>query len=403
VLKVKNLTPELDYDIDYLQGRVLLSQPLSPNASDGLLVQTEANDGQPAYLVARYEYTPGFDDPDVLSTGGRAHYWVSDYINFGVTASRDNDGDDETSLAGADVTLRKSAGSWLKLETGRSTGTGLAETSSMDGGFDFTTSDLQDNGNSDAQAYRAEASVTFADFLAAARGRSTLYVQHLNAGYSAPGLLTSKETSQYGGTVEWPATDKIRLQLKADKLDQQGGLETEAGELDADYQVSEHWTLSTGVRHDRRSDHSTDVPLTQEEGERTDALVKLLYDSWERWTAYGSGQGTLATTGNREDNNRYGAGGSYQITDRFKLNGELSDGSARPAGSARNTSIPTAPPSTSTTLRRTTAPTTVCGPAKGPWSRASAPATPTAPTSIWRSATPTAMCRPGCSTRPAWN
>jgi hypothetical protein len=86
------------------------------------------------------------------------------------------------------------------------------------------------------------------------------------------------------------------------------------------------------VRHDRRSDHSTDVPLTQEEGERTDALVKLLYDSRERWTAYGFGQGTLATTGNREDNNRYGAGGSYRVTDRFKLDGELSDGDLGAAG-----------------------------------------------------------------------
>ena len=31
VLGVKNLTPVLDYDIDYLQGRVLLAQPLSGN------------------------------------------------------------------------------------------------------------------------------------------------------------------------------------------------------------------------------------------------------------------------------------------------------------------------------------------------------------------------------------
>ena len=332
VLKVKNLTPGLDYDIDYLQGRVLLSRPLSPNASDDLLVHTEANGRQPVYLVARYEYTPGFDDPNILTTGGSAHYWLNDYVKVGVTASREDDSGDENSVAGADLTLRKSAGSWVKLETGRSEGPGLVEATSDDGGFDFTTNDLQDNGGSAAQAYRAEASVAFADFVAAARGRSTLYVQRLEEGYSAPGLLTTTETTQYGGTAEWPATDKIRLQFKADVEDQEEGLDTEAGELDASYQATEHWTLSTGVRHDRRTDNSPDVPLTQEEGERTDALLKVLYDSRQRWTAYGFGQGTLATTGSREDNNRFGTGGSYQVTNRFKLNGELSGGDFGGAG-----------------------------------------------------------------------
>jgi flagellar motor protein MotB len=92
VLAVKNLTPVLDYDINYLQGRVLLVEPLPATADDGLLVHTDSISGNPAFLVVRYEYTPGFDDPDALVTGGRAHYWFNDYVKVGLTANRDKEG-----------------------------------------------------------------------------------------------------------------------------------------------------------------------------------------------------------------------------------------------------------------------------------------------------------------------
>jgi hypothetical protein len=89
VLGVKNLTPVLDYDIDYIQGRILLARPLSPTADDGLLVSSDSITGNPVFLVARYEFTPGFDDPTKLAIGGRVHYWFNDMVKIGLTASRD--------------------------------------------------------------------------------------------------------------------------------------------------------------------------------------------------------------------------------------------------------------------------------------------------------------------------
>jgi flagellar motor protein MotB len=331
VLKVRNLTPGLDYDLDYLQGRVLLTQPLSPSMDDELLVQSDASGGHPAYLVVRYEYTPGFEAPETLTTGGRAHYWLNDHIKLGVTASREDEAGHDTSLTAADLTLRKSAGTWLKLAGGRSEGANLTETASVDGGFNFATSTALED-SAAAQAYRADASVAFEDLFAGTRGRFTWYLQELEAGYAAPGLITDKQTSQSGGTLEWPALENLLLRLKTDQLVQEAGLETEAGELDVDYQADEHWTLSTGVRHDRRGDASAEVPLTQEQGERTDALARLLYDSRQRWTAFGLAQNSLATTGNRERNNRYGVGGSYQLSDHLQVNGEASAGDLGGAG-----------------------------------------------------------------------
>src|SRR5207249_11306600 len=80
VTGVVNLRPSVDYDIDYLQGRLLLSEPLSSTADDDLLVRNSGLSGGEAYLVVQYEYTPGFDKLDALATGGQGHYWLNDHI-----------------------------------------------------------------------------------------------------------------------------------------------------------------------------------------------------------------------------------------------------------------------------------------------------------------------------------
>ncbi len=326
VLAVKNLTPVLDYDIDYLQGRILLSQPLSPTADDGLLVHTGSITGHPVFLVVRYEFTPGFDDPNTLDVGGRVHYWFNDHVKVGVTASREEEENIENSLAGADLTLRKSSASWLKLETGRTKGPGVLAASSIDGGFGFGTTDSLADTEVEAMSYRVDASLGFQDIFENGRGRVTFYLQDLEAGYSAPGLATARDLTQYGGTAEMPFTDHLSARLKADKQEQREGLETETAELNLDYRMGEHWTLGSGVRYDSRQDGSAVVPATQEEGDRTDATARLLYDSKARWTAYGFVQETVQSTGTREDNGRVGAGGSLRLTDRFHVTGEVSGG-----------------------------------------------------------------------------
>jgi flagellar motor protein MotB len=326
VLGVKNLTPVLDYDIDYLQGRILLAQSLSPTADDGLLVSSESISGHPVFLVVRYEFSPGFDEPDTLAVGGRVHYWFNDYVKVGLTANRDEEEDVENRLCGADLTLRKSPASWIKLETGRTKGPGVLATTSIDGGYNFGTSDVFDDNDAEASAYRVDASLGFKDFFENGRGQVTFYLQDREAGYSAPGLTTDRELTQYGGTADLPFTDRLSVRFKVDKQNQKEGLETETGELNLDYRIGENWTLGSGVRHDSREDNSAVVPETQEEGDRTDSVVKLLYDSRARWTAYGFVQETIQSSGNREDNGRIGAGGSLRFTDRFKITSEISEG-----------------------------------------------------------------------------
>ena len=157
-------------------------------------------------------------------------------------------------------------------------------------------------------------------------GQFTFYHQQLDAGYAAPGLIALTDTTQTGGSLKMPVHDLVSIQVKADARKQDNGLDTQATELNVDYLFSKHWTFGAGVRSDKRTDNSVLVPATQQQGERTDIALRATYDSKTNWLTYGYIQDTADVSGNRDDNGRVGVGGNYRISDRFKLDGELSAG-----------------------------------------------------------------------------
>ncbi len=330
VTGVLDLRPAMDYDIDYLQGRILLSEPLSSTADDNLLVRSSGLSGDEAYLVARYEYTPGFDELDAVAVGGQAHYWFNDHVRLGATVNSNEEGNVDSNLGAADLTLRMSTDSWFKVQAGRSEGLLSTSLRSDDGGFGFTGPSTPAFTDAEASAYRADLSVGFGDFIDGNKGRAGFYVQTIEAGYSAPGQATIKDTDQYGVTFKMPVTDRLSVTAKGDQKTEEQGLETRAIELNVGYKVTDEWTVSTGVRNDLREDSSPVVPLTQDQGERTDAVVQVAYDPGETWRAYGFVQETVASSGGREDNARIGAGGSYRVSKRFKVDGEVSGGDLGP-------------------------------------------------------------------------
>lgn len=327
VIGVKNLVPVIDYDLDYLQGRILLSQPLSSIADDGLLVSDTSLSGNPVFLVSRYEFSPGLEELDTLAAGGRSHYWFNDNIKLGLTLSAQQQADEDSKLHGIDLTLRKNAGTWLRIEAASSEGAGSGALNSFDGGFTFDSLNNGNDPNATSNAFRLEGSAIIADLLSGGSGTATFYAQQSDAGFSAPGQLTATDLTLLGGRYNTKLTERVDLDVKIDSRDQQLGLKTEVLDVSSSYQATERWRLSGGGRVDTRTDNSILVPLTQREGDRFDLAAEAYYDSKANWTAYGFAQATAAKSGSREDNHRVGAGGSIRPTNRLTLDGELSLGS----------------------------------------------------------------------------
>jgi flagellar motor protein MotB len=331
VTGVVYLSPDQDYDIDYLQGRILLSEAVPAIVGNGLLVRDQGLSGNEAWLVVQYEYTPGFEDLDELASGGQAHLWLNDFAKLGVTLNRNDDSEADSSLYAGDLTLRKSSDSWLKLQVGRSEGVVSESFISDDGGFGFLGTAPARQTEAEALGYRADLSVGFDEIVENVEGRMSVYFQRLEAGYSAPGLGTLTDTNHYGGAVQIPVMENLDLTAKADRVDAKQGLTTTAAELDLGYRFSDRWGLGFGARYDSREDDAPLVVATQDEGMRTDATLQVDYDSQDAWRAYGFAQGTLAKTDDRQRNDRFGLGGAYQLNEKLQIDGEASYGGEGPA------------------------------------------------------------------------
>jgi hypothetical protein len=332
VTGVMNLTPVMDYDIDYLQGRIVLTEPLDSTVDDNLLVRTTANSGDLAYLVVRYEYTPGFDDIDAVATGGQAHYWFGDHVGLGVTTNVNEQEGAESSLHAADLTLRLSSDSWLKFQQAESEGLVALPLLSSDGGFEFVGYDPLAFVNARASAQRIDLSFATDDITFLGKSQVTFYIQEVDAGYSSPGLTAVTDTENYGGTLSVPVGERFAASAKFDKRVLDLGIETQALEVDFSYQVSDQWDISTGYRVDERIDNSLVPVLTQEQGERSVAVVQVGYNSESTWNMYGFVQDTLSVTGTLQDNSRAGVGGSYRISDKLSMDAEVSSGDLGPGG-----------------------------------------------------------------------
>ncbi len=327
VIGIKNLVPVIDYDFDYLQGRILLTQPLSSFASDGLLVSDSSLSGNPVYLVSRYEYSPGLEEIDTVAVGGRAHFWFNENVKLGATISSQKQDVDDSRLNGIDLTLRKSSATWVRIEAAHSVGKGSAASTSNDGGFSFEDEDSGLDPNAKSNAYRFEGSVFVDELISGGKGTVTFYGQETEAGFSAPGQLSATDLTLLGGRYTTALTKRLDLDIKADSRDQDLGLKTEAIDISSGYQLTERWRVSGGVRADKRTDNASTVVATQKQGKRTDLAFEASYDSKASWTTYGFGQATVSKSGNREDNKRIGMGGSFRATNRLILNGEISGGS----------------------------------------------------------------------------
>jgi hypothetical protein len=197
---------------------------------------------------------------------------------------------------------------------------------SQDGGFEFQGYDPLAFVNAEADAMRADLSVNAEDVLPFGRGQLTLYVQDVEAGYSAPGLTALTDTTNFGGTFTMPVAGKFSVGAKVDSLEQEQGLETDVAEVNLGYQVNESWEISAGYRVDDRIDNAPVVGLTQEVGERADAVMQVGYDSRTTWNAYAFLQDTVSVSGNRQENARAGIGGSYRATERLRVDAEVSNG-----------------------------------------------------------------------------
>jgi outer membrane protein OmpA-like peptidoglycan-associated protein len=344
VVSVTPLVPAQDYDINYLQGRILLHQPLPATAGSATVVHSAGLDGDPVYLVVTYEYVADFSNPKSLALGGHASAWFGDHLQLGLSSFHQGDAGEQQDLRGVDGTLRYKPGTYLKSEYAHSAGSGSQSLTSITGGLLFDP--LSGGGGGPANAWRTEAAVDLSELTDSLKGRARAYSQLRDAGFSGPGQWTAgTAVRQAGGSLTLPVTSTTQIAGKFDTTD--SATQTlRSAELGVDQKVGDNWHVALGGRADDRENAVPNAsPILSQNGARTDVALTVGYHPTPAagaaggstrtaalgprpgWDAYAFVQETMHRTDTRPTNDRAGVGGGYQLTDALRIGAEASNGS----------------------------------------------------------------------------
>lgn len=316
-----------DYTIDYVQGVIILSQPLSSSINLGGPVLPPVIGGYQQFLVVTYEYTPALDDVEGYSFGARGEAWVFDALRFGVTGFRETTGIADQSLIEADLTWRLGQESYFQIEWAQSEGDGFGAVRSSDGGFIFNSQPANSTGDA-AEAWRARLLLDMAEMTGGSiKGQLSLGYEQREKGFNAPGRYTSENERIYDGRLQVEISDKTTATGGFSRVEHDGFLEKQEGSGSVKIRLDDDYSVETGLT---LSDARSAASLDDGTGNRLDAGVRLTRHFFGDDKVYVFGQATAMRDPTRGRNDRVGAGYSAELTDKLSTEGEFSWGTSGP-------------------------------------------------------------------------
>ncbi len=334
------LRSDEDYEIDYVQGVVLLKRPISSSTGTSGSVRQGAIGGNEQFLIVNYEYTPTLTDLDGYSYGARGQVWLGDNVRVGATGYSEDTGAADQTLVGADVLLRMSEKTYLELEWAQSEGDTFGIVQSTDGGFIFNPVTGANTTGGRSEAYRAKLGVDLEEATAGAvKGSLSAYYEHRDEGFNAPGRYTSVEERLAGAAAEIKISDDTTIRAKYDDVQRADGSDRREANAEIEQRLSPEYTASIGVTH---SDYDTPIGSTTGFGSRTDVGARLTRELENGDKLWVFGQATVDREKTRERNDRAGIGFEADLTDKISLTAEASYGTQGVGGLAQLTYSPNA-------------------------------------------------------------
>lgn len=307
-----------DYEVDHMQGVLILTDPLPSSTTDGGLIG--GSNEYDVNLVAQYEYTPLAGDLDGASIGARVEAQLTDRLRLGLSGMSEQTGDADQQAAGVDLTYRLGENSQIRAEVVESRGAGFGRSTSATGGLSIDTSGAPSSVN--ARAYRFEADLDLTDLGAKREGQLYLYAEGKEAGFATLSEEVSEDQQVIGMQLSAELSDRLSFGLDLEQFEKEGGDGHREGELRLSYQLSDTLALDLALGHEDRT-VAADASKT---GTRTAAAVKLTFQPEEDHSLYVFAQGDLERSGGLAPDNRAGIGFSSQLTEKLAADGEISDG-----------------------------------------------------------------------------
>ncbi|WP_374434110.1 hypothetical protein [Tabrizicola sp.] len=322
VVSTRTLAAAEDYRIDYFQGTVILTEPLTASAAAGGPVTGGPSGDYVVNLVAQYEYIPTIADPDGAAFGGRVETWLpGDRVRLGVTAMDETTDTADLQAQAIDLRFQISPDSHIDAEVAESTGTGFGRSLSTDGGFTWVDEPAT-TGSDRARALRFGAEISHADLAPGADGTLRAWYEDKEAGFQTLSEDVSADQTVWGFGLQTRVSDRVGLSLGYEDFKSDDGTRRTLGEASVTVQTSGVTEVQVGVTH--RDEVQVGDP--EDTGKRTDLGLKITRDLGADQSLYLFGQATVARSGGIRRNDRIGFGLDVNLTDTVGIETEISDG-----------------------------------------------------------------------------
>jgi hypothetical protein len=309
-----------DYEIDELQGRILLTRPLAQitRENDPTLTRDTPLDGFEQRLVVDYEWLPSDFDADNMTGGVRAKHWFGDHIGVGMTYVDENRAGEDYTIAGGDLTLQAGKGTYLKAEYVRTESFTSPVFFSSNGGFTFD--EISAAGPREGEAKSLEARANFKELGWTEQDWSVGgWWRETSAGYSVSRYSTGLAVTEYGAEILGHFTPNLGMYARYSRAESGPDALIQAqGTLE--WRIDDFNTLSGEVRRVQQESGAGDVAGLL-------GAVKYSHRFGTSLDLYGLAQFTLDDDeGRYADNDAFAVGGKYLFGDQSSVGAEVSTG-----------------------------------------------------------------------------
>jgi hypothetical protein len=326
IISRRSLRFGTDYDIDYVQGLIILKTPLGSTTVAGDVVRDDALGGANQFLIVNYEFSPTSGDVKGYAFGGRAQQWLADKLRIGVTGAHEKTGAADQKLYGADVQVRHSDKTFIEGEVAQSRGPGFGNSSSADGGL--TISDIPTSGASGdaATAYRVRGQLGLQDLTnGRLEGDVGAFYERKQGGFSSLDEQVTVTKRIWGADGRVKLGERGSAHVRYEDLQSNDGAVDQELNADVTASLGERVTLTPGVKYTAKYGAGG---VGADQGKRIDAGGVLTYKWDEGSSAYVLAQGTVSHSGTRKINDRIGVGGEVPVAEKVSVSAEISEGTS---------------------------------------------------------------------------
>jgi uncharacterized repeat protein (TIGR01451 family) len=329
---IENVTLERyrDYEIDEIQGRIILNRPLTQVAEQVApsIIKDTPLDGNDVVLLADYEFVPTGFTAGEMSYGARAKGQPGNNVALGGTYAHENRNDMDYNLWGVDGALRAGKGTYLKGEYAESESRQTAAGRfSADGGLTYVDIPSAANDTSGA-AVGVEARIDLDDLTdGSARASAGGWWKRRDAGFSTARTDGIGERTEYGGEFLWKAGDGFRLSGRGSTTELEHRPQgPDSTTIRRRYSLQTDIDATDRIKVSAEARRIEDLLARGDEAKGTLAGLRLGYDVTRNVNLYGIGQATVDREGSYEENNLGTLGIDFAVRDYLTIRGEGTSG-----------------------------------------------------------------------------